>query len=132
MIMYFFTVAACISVTLSEDSTFLQSKFPKNHCRRKKYVALSSSFQTNLRDKTKLYIQLTVNGFEKHIESSQRENFFYFTVKSDSLPLIYAKELEFTVQQFVVHHRTDLQDPNKMIILVHAFYIEKMAPTGEL
>ena len=39
MIMYFFTVAACISVTLSEDSTFLQSKFPKNHCRRKKYIA---------------------------------------------------------------------------------------------
>ena len=73
-----------------------------------------------------------MNGFKKHIESSQRENFFYFTVKSDSLPLIYAKELEFTVQQFVVHHRTDLQDPNKMIILVHAFYIEKMAPTGEL
>ena len=69
-----------------------------------------------------------MNGFEKHIESSQREKAFYFTVKSDSLPLIHAKQFELTVQQCFEHYRTDLPDPYKTIILVHAFYIEKITP----
>ena len=70
-----------------------------------------------------------MNGFKKH---SQREKAFYFTVKSDSFPLIHAKQFELTVQQCFEHHRTDLPDPYKTIILVHAFYIEKITPTGGL
>ena len=61
--MYFFTVAPSISITLSEDSVefhvkvhFYNPNDQKITVDDKKCVALSSGFQTKLREKTKLYI----------------------------------------------------------------------------
>ena len=138
MMVYFFTVASRTSITLSEFSVecyvkvhFYNENDQKYSVIEKKHFAFGSSFQTTMREKTNLFIQLTVNDLGQYNESSQREKAFYFTVKSDSLPLIHAKQFELTVQQ-CFEHRTDLPDPYKTIILVHAFYIEKITPTSGL
>ena len=83
MIVYIFTVAPCISITLSKKKCgiyvkvhFYDPNIQKFTVNEKKNIDSSSSFQINLRVKTKLYIQLTVDGLGKHIESKQREKSF--------------------------------------------------------
>ena len=138
MMVYFFTVPSRTSITLSEFCVEFYVKVhiynqndQKYSVNEKKHFAFGSSFQTTMREKTKLFIQLTVNDLGQYNESSQREKAFYFTVKSNSLPLTYPVELELSVQQFFEGHRKDSPDPNKVITLVQAFNIKKITQTGE-
>ena len=134
----FFTVASRTSITLLEFSVefyvkvhFYNENDQKYSVIEKKHFAFGSSYQTTMREKTNLFIQLTVNDLGQYNESSQREKAFYFTVKSNSLPLTYPVELELSVQQFFEGHRKDSPDPNKVITLVQAFNIKKITQTGE-
>ena len=72
-----------------------------------------------------------MNDLGQYNESSQREKAFYFTLKSKSLTLIYPAELELSMQQFFERHRKDSPDANKVLVLVDAFYIKKISPTGK-
>ena len=80
MILHFFTVPTRTSNTLSEFSVEFyvnvhlnNQKYQKHSVNEKKHFAFGSSFKTTIREKTNLFIQITVNDLGQYNESSQIE-----------------------------------------------------------
>ena len=87
-------------------------------------------------------LQKTLNDVVKHILmvkinksreiANMRTNCKYqmFTMKRDGALPVFSEESELNIPQFIERRKTDLPDPNKLIVLVHAFAIRKVNQVG--
>ena len=130
MMMYFFTLAPSTPITESEFSVefyvkvHIYNAYDRLHTVAfKKHFFTDSNSQTPISEIMKHFTQLTLDESGEEVDENEEENVFYHLMNSDD-------EVSLTsnvpVQQFVRRHREKSPHRNRIIITIHAFYIEKL------
>ena len=133
MMLYFFTVVPSNSKILSEFCVEFYVKVhfynPNDHkltVTVKKHFFTNLNLQKTVREITKFFMKLTVDESGEEVDRSVKEKACYHLLDNKGLKSINSNEFGLPVQQFVQRHRSDLSHHNKIIALIHAFYIEKV------
>ena len=130
MMMYFFTLAPSTPITVSEFSMefYVKIHFYNPYDRElnvtvKKHFLTDSNNQTPISEIMKLFTLETVEESRYEVDENEEGKVFYLLLKSNCTVRFTSNE---PVQQFVQRQCENLPHLNRIVVAIHAFYIEKV------
>ena len=89
------------------------------------YLLKDQQLQWTVVEAVDSHVKFTVGETKEEFDKFVNPVFEFFTIKRDGASPVYSEESKLSVTQFIEGRKTNLPDPSKLIVLVHAFSFRK-------